>query len=485
MKKKRYLYRTCLLLMTALAACSESYFDRYPDDQFTEGVFYNSEQDFIEAVNSIYSAQRGHYRRFYAIADVSSDDAYNYKGNNNLNATTINESTIFSDNVYIKDFWEAGYRVIARANIVLDRIERVNMDTGRKNQFVGEARFLRAMTYFNLVRIFGDVPLVTSELRTASEAFNFGRENTTSVYTSIIQDLQEAIHFLPDDYPTDIDQGRATKVAAKTMLGKVYLTQKNYSAALSILEEVIQSPKAYLLDNYEDIFNPDNPNNAEIIFAVQYMRNIPGQGSGWGNDAAPNIPIGRVVVRGGGGGSFHITRDLYRAFENGDRRLTMVDSAHATTGGRRFYWTKKYIDPEMLTANSAANDWIVLRYADVLLMAAEALNELGRGIEAETYLNDVRNRAGLEDITNLSQVDMRAVIAQERRVELNCEGHRWFELLRSGNLKEIMNKHFTDYRDDDHEVGQNSVIEDHELVFPLPKDQVDLNPSKLPQNKGY
>lgn len=479
---------TCLLSIghIAMVSCSESFFDRYPDDQFTEGVFYKNEQDFSEAVTAIYSAQRAHYRRFYAIGDVSSDDAYNFKGNSNLNAITINESTVFSDNLYLKEFWDAGYRMISRSNMVVGRIRDVDIQQGRKDRFAGEARFLRALAYFNMVRVFGDIPLVTEEIKTASDAFAIGRSSAADVYSFIIQDLKEAVLQLPESYALDLDKGRTTSIAAKSLLGKVYLTQHQYADAATVLKEVISSQRARLLADYSAVFDANNPNNDEIIYAIQHMRNISGQGSGWGNDAAPNVPVGRTVVTGGGGGSFHMTRDLHRAFDRSDNRLLMVDSAAAVNGGRMYYWTKKYIDPQMLTVNNAANDWIVLRYADVLLMAAEALNESGGNpTEILGYLNQIRDRAGLSAVTVQSQSDLRSIIAHERRIELNCEGHRWFELLRTARLKEVMNIHFTIYRDDDHEVGQSSVIEDHELLFPLPKDQVDLNPDKLPQNPGY
>jgi hypothetical protein len=236
------------------------------------------------------------------------------------------------------------------------------------------------------------------------------------------------------------------------------------------------------------VFNPDRPNNPEVIFAVQFARGLnPAQGSFFGNDVAPNEPVGRQILAPGtgtGNGFFHLTRDLMSAFEQGDTRKEAIDSAQSST--RKYYFTTKYFDPKIARANDHANDWIVLRYADVLLMLAEAQNELGNASAALPFVNSVRRRAGLSGLPEtITQPELRLAIEKERQVEFFAEGHRWFDLVRTGRAITVMNRHFEVYKDDNFETGTNSMISDYELLFPLPFSEVQLNPDKLAQNPGY
>lgn len=488
--KKLFAYTTRVLVLLSLYSCSDSYFDQYPEDQFTEGVFYKQAGDFEKAINAAYASLRTTYGNFYALGDIASDDAYNWKNNNNFDYISINESNVSPDNNVINTQWNSGYTTIARANIVLDRIGATQVEESLKKRYTGEAQFLRALAYFNLVRIFGEIPLVLNEIKHADEAFARGRESVPDVYDLIIADLKEAEKNLPEAYQANADIGRATSLAAKGLLGKVYLTRKMYTEAVVKFREVISSRKYMLLNDYSNIFDPDNPNNAEVIFAVQYARNqSPAQGSAFGNHVAPNEPVGRAIVSAGSGnGFFHMTVGLYKAFESGDRRKAMVDSADGAQTLRRYYFTKKYFDPGMVKSGDAANDWLVLRYADILLMAAEALNETEGVVGSESlgYVNQVRERAGLGAIPQpVGSSEFRIIIERERRVELNCEGHRWFDLVRTGRAIEVMNQYFKAFENDQHEVGQNSSIQEYELVFPLPISQVVLNPDKIHQNTGY
>jgi hypothetical protein len=476
-------------LAGGIASCSKSYFDRLPTDQPIENTFFNDEVSIKQVLNDAYFTLRTAYINYFAFGDLSSDDVYNSKFNNSTNHITINESNVVSDNGLVNDFWNASYAVISRANLVLDNVGTVPMPDASRAQYTNEAKFLRALMYFNLVRIYGDVPLVLSDIKTPAEALSFAREAKNKVYDQIIADLQAAEE-LPASYTANNDIGRATRWAAKALLAKVYLTLGKNAEADVKLKDVVDAPATpgtnnfHLLPNYADVFDAAKPNNGEIIFAVQYARGFsPSQGNPFVNGAMANEDIGTGVLKRGTG-TFLMTEDLNTQFSQNDARRSMIKQL---TGSRRTYiFTTKYFDAGMTTTIDAGNDWIVLRYADVNLMYAETQNELGQTANAFNYLKAVRDRAGLTTDASLAtnQDAMRTAIQQERRVELFCEGHRWFDLLRTGKLISVMNAHFAANWSND-EIGSGNKVEPFELVFPVPRYQVNLNPNKIIQNEGY
>jgi hypothetical protein len=339
------------------------------------------------------------------------------------------------------------------------------------------------------VRIFGDVPLVLKDIKTQEESLSYGRESSAKVYEQIIADLTAAEE-LPTAYTVNQDIGRATRWAAKGLLAKVYLTLKRYTDANTKLQEVMASPVGagansyHLLPVYADVFDAAKPNNAEVIFAVQYARGFdPAQGNPFVDYAFANEDIGSGILKRGSG-TFLMTENLASQFEATDNRVSMTNRL---TGSRRSYvFTRKYYDNGMTTKVDAGNDWIVLRYADIDLMYAEVQNELGSPGIGFPHLQAVRARAGLTTPASLAadQGTMRLAIEKERRVELFCEGHRWFDLLRTGRLKTVMNAHFASGLSDD-EIGSGNSVSDYELLFPIPRYEVNLNPGKITQNPGY
>lgn len=478
-----------ILIVVAMmsSSCRESFFNELPSDQLTEEVFFKNSNDIEMMLNDGYANLRNVYRNFYAIGDVASDNAYNQKFNNNYNNITLNESNVIADNGVLDGLWTGSYQTISRTNLVLDNIEGVKMDENLKKRYVGEAKFIRSLVYFNLIRIFGDVPLVLKDMKTPEETFNYGRESTTKVYEQIIADLKDAELGLSTAYSKNSDIGRATSLAAKCLLGDIYLTTKKYNDASTKFSEVIGSNISGLLNNYSDVFDAAKSNNKEIIFAVQYASGFdPSQGNPWVGGAFPNENIGKGVVKLGEG-AFLMTDDLDKAFEDGDQRKLMNNYEYLTGFKRRYVFTRKYYDKSNTVKVDAGNDWIVYRYADILLMNAEAQNELNYPNIALNYLKEVRTRAGLSTSETLgsNQSAMRLALEKERRVELNCEGKRWFDLLRTDRLITLMNAHFKDVILDNDQIGSSSSIENYELIFPLPKFQVDLNPDKLKQNPGY
>lgn len=478
-----------LFILLFSISCSEDYFDRYPSDKSAEETFYQDETSIKQVLNDAYFSLRESYRFKFAFGDLASDDVYNSKFNNSTDHITINESNVVADNGIVSEMWNRAYATISRANLVLDNLEKVTISAEMKARYSNEARFLRALMYFNLVRIYGDVPLVIKDIKTPEEALSFGREPAENVYKQIIEDLTAAEE-LPESYPSNQDVGRATRWAAKALLGKVYLTLKRYTEANTRLQEVVSSPVVspansfHLLPEYADVFDAANPNNAEIIFAVQYARGFdPEQGNPYVNYAFANEDIGTGILRRGVG-TFLMTEDLAAKFVTGDKRTSMI---RRLTGARRSYvFTTKYYDEGMTTKVDAGNDWIVLRFADVNLMYAEVQNETGNPSVAYTYLSAVRSRAGLQTDASLQtdQAAMRLAIENERRTELFCEGHRWFDLLRTNRLTTVMNAHFNSNLSND-EIGSANSVESYELLFPVPRYQVNLNPDKIKQNPGY
>jgi hypothetical protein len=479
-----------VLIMTCFAvSCSKDYFNRYPSDLPAVDNFFTDEVSIRQVLNDAYYSLRGSYRYYFVFGDLAADGVYNSKFNNSSAHITINESNVVADNMIISATWDSSYATIARANLVLDNIGGIDMDEEKRAQYVNEAKFLRALMYFNLVRIYGDVPLVLKDMKTPEEALTYGREPADKVYQQIIEDLTAA-ELLPVAYAANQDIGRATRWAAKGILAKVYLTLHRYSEANARLQELIASPAGagansyHLLDDFTRVFDAGNPNNAEVIFAVQYARGFdPAQGNPFVEDAFANEDIGSGILRRGTG-TFLMTEELSALFEANDERGLMNNRLQ---GSRRSYvFTRKYFDSGMTTKLDAGSDWIILRFADIDLMYAEVQNELGSPANAFPYLDAVRKRAGLTTDNQLQgdQAAMRRAIALERRLELACEGHRWFDLLRTGQLRAVMNAHFQSNLSDD-EIGKGNSVEEYELLFPVPRYQVNLNPARIIQNPGY
>ena len=482
--KKSYLLITITLLL--LGSCNEDFFDKYPKDKINEGNFFGNTSSIEMIVNDAYVSLRSFYENHYFIGEIASDNAFNQKFNNNYNAITINESNTTIDNGVILNLWNYAYTLINRANLALDHVNEVELPETEKDRLAGEALFLRSLMYLELVRIFGDVPLVFSDIKTGDEAFE-KNERTASdkVYEQIISDLIDAVEKLEaTGFPSSAeDMGRATAGSARALLGKVFLTRKEYAKAIEQFKKVIGYGKYSLLPNYEGIFDADNANNPEIIFAVQYARGFdPSMGNPLVRHAFPNETFSNTGILNFGNGMYLITDDLYNAFEQGDLRKNMINDQ---LSGKRpvYYFTKKYYDKGMADKVESGCDIIILRYADLLLMYAEAEAALGHTDAAFEYVRQIRGRAGLETPVELKE-NINLAIEKERRKELNCESHRWFDLLRTGRLKTVMNAHFASGADDD-QIGTGGTIEDYELLFPIPKFEVDLSNGKLKQNTGY
>jgi hypothetical protein len=386
--------------------------------------------------------------------------------------------TFTSTQFILNDYWTGQYAGINLCNQVLTKVPGITMDEGLKARLLAEAKFLRAYHYFNLVRAFGGVPLLTRVPETPEE-LNPTRATAEEVYALIVSDLTDAAAVLPISYDA-ANVGRATKGAALAMLAKVKMYQQSWTEVLNLTEQVMAMPYS-LTEDYNQIFRYAGENNSESIFEVQ-AQVIPG------NCDASNSQWAEVQgARGQYGWGFSIpTVDLENAFEPGDKRkdATILYRGEVTPEGDKIsetvsnprYNQKAYVPSSipMECGYGKGQNIRVMRFAEVLLMHAEAANELGQTEKALSSLNRVRARAGLDPVTFTSQADLRSKIWQERRVELALEsGDRLYDLVRQGRAAEVLRaqgKSFTP--------GKNE-------VFAIPQTQIDLSGGKLTQNPGY
>lgn len=423
---------------------------------FASSTFYKNESQALQAVNGAYNGLA--FSRFdnalWVFGDIASNDAV--KGGNpgdQAEITYIDEFNADANNGIISNYWAFAYEDIARANNVITNVPAVEMNEGLRNRIIGEAKFIRAYNYFNLVNIFGRVPLKLLPQLT-QEAIHVPLSEVSAVYQQIEKDLTDASMVLPPSYSGG-DVGRITKGAALAMLGKVSVYQQKWSEAINYFHQVENLGEYGLLPDYADLFKLEFENNRESIFEIQHLTNQdPFTGSALNQWFAPASE---------GGYYFNApTQDLVNAFETSttgeaDPRLdaSIGRDGQPWLNGEPFnaswsptgFLTKKHQQPLSEIPSSLKGDgdlnYIYLRYADVLLMKAEAFNETGKADSALANLNKVRARARasfqgtlpgdlLQDISTTNANELRSIIQHERRVELAQEFHRYFDLMRWG-----------------------------------------------------
>ena len=486
-------YNSIFLILTFatgifLSGCKNEFLELAPQSQLSVESYYKTAEQIEFAVNGAYSTLQSNnmYQNWYVLSEIPSDNTTNNLSGSVTDQDEFDKFYIRTTNPFTANFWNESYKGINKCNMVLSKIDGVTMDASRKDQLTKEVKFLRGLMYFNLVRIFGGVPLVTSTVQ-ITDAYAIARSTQDETYVQIIKDLTDA-ETLPASY-TGNDVGRATSGTVKALLGAVYMTMKDYAKGETKLAEVVSSGKYSLLENtagslnitgYEKVFDPTNHNNKESIFDVQFKKGGFGEGSGFANNFAPENSGTSVVAVGSTGGNNIPTEDMNNAYEAGDLRKdysmasSYIDNKTGKTISIRH--VKKYRDVPYQSGD-ANIDYPVIRYADVLLMYAEALNENGKTAEACTMLNKVRRRGfGYQstetspvDISTADKVVFRDKVLQERRVELAFEGQRWFDLIRTGRAVEIMK-------------SKGFKINETQLICPIPQKQVDINPDVMVQN---
>ncbi|SDD25735.1 RagB/SusD family nutrient uptake outer membrane protein [Niabella drilacis] len=495
---KQYIIIAALAIGSLLAGgCSKSFLDVNQPSLIPATGFYKDSASLASGVTGVYSAMQTLYgtgtNGIFILGDLATDNSWS------IQTSTINWNGLFitSSDLAVAAFWTNIYRVIGRSNAIIEAAPGIAMNETVKQRLAGEAKFLRALSYFYAVRIWGKVPLVTKPFDAPEDAFVEGRNDIGDIYSLILRDVSDAYNALPAYYPqADANAGRATRAAAIALWGEVLLTQKKYEEAAVKLAEIVNNESTYgvaLLPDYSGIFTVNNEMNSEIIFAIRYLAGQkPSIGSSFNNQFMPRnsekvtTADKLSLTTAYGGNSIH--PDLLEAFEEGDRRkAASIDSSTVDLiNGHPVMYSKKYLNAGNTALNDGNNDWIEYRYADVLLMYAEALNENGKSAEANKMITRVRQRAGLDELDYTDQADLRARLLHERRVELNMEGKRWFDLLRNGNLIPTLNTFMTkDYGAYGVARPQGPALESYRLLLPVPLAEIRTNPRLAPNNDGY
>ncbi|MCC6290030.1 MAG: RagB/SusD family nutrient uptake outer membrane protein [Chitinophagaceae bacterium] len=498
---------TTLFVCFCLNSCKKGFLDKTDSTRIGTGVFYQDEAQVNRAINGIYGQLQGITNVNYIFKEMTSDNTTIDLNPSDRGGAAgweaFEYSTVNSGNGEITNLWVRYYATVYNVNVAIERLAASAIDDAVKTRLNAELKFLRGFLYFDLVRFFGNVVIVTKPVVTPAEAFELVRTTSIEeVYSFIETDLKEAIAGLPTkadqatQFKTQI--GRATKGTALATLGEMYLTLKKYPEAVSTLQQIL--PLGYsLLPNYADVFDITKKNNAESVFEIQYQGNNDlGEWSSFMYTFAPRTSSNAIVgFKGQGLGGRNIpTNNMIAAYETGDLRKDVSLKTSFTLDGVTYAipYVNKYNHPHTIAGRTNDN-WPIYRYADVLLMLAEAINEAtGPSSEAEGYLNQVRTRAGLAAKTGLSKDDFRAAVLEERRVELAFENHRWFDLKRTmtpEQLATFMNAHGAEEKAhptvNRGGVAFNQldyVYEAKEAILPIPATEILVN-SKLTQNDGY
>jgi tetratricopeptide (TPR) repeat protein len=499
---KNILIISFITLCLIQTSCKDDFLDTTDPTRINADLFYKDQKQFENALNGVYGQLQTITNSAYIFQEFTSDNTtldFNPLDRGGAAGWEAFEfATVNSGNGEISNMWNQYYATLYNTNFALEKLESSTIDETAKAEIGGQLKFIRAYLFFHLVQYFGDIVLTTSTLETPDEAFTLTRSPQDQVYAQIISDLTDAATALPAKYNA-ANSGRATKGAALSLLGKVYLTQKQYAEAITTLNQVL--PLGYALNvNYADNFDPTKKNGIESIFEIQYQGgNDLGEQSNFIYVFAPRLSLGAVTgyANINPNGRNIPTRDIIASYEVGDLRKDISLKEGYTNAKGEFIsipYVNKYNHKHTI-AGRTDNNWPVLRYADVLLMLAEAINEqTGPTDEAYSYMNQVRERAGLTPLSGLDQNSFRDAVLHERRIELAFENHRWFDLKRTKTPEQLA-QHMNTYAAkekasptvDRGGVAFNAldyVYEPHEYLFPIPAPQILIN-DKLTQNPGY
>ena len=478
-----------LVVIFSNSCSEEKYLDLYPETNITQGNFYKTEAQLKQALNDVYRQLAIIYDTHETpclYAGQASDDVriIAKASGDNFTEQIVNYN-ILPNNGRILTAWRHNYTAIYICNVAIHNLEisEVNIDANLKTRMLGEAILIRSLIYFNMVRAWGEIPLIIKPI-SPIEAYDYLRESTGKVYEQIINDLNIAKSTLPESY-SGKDVGRVTKYAAAGLLAKVHMTLGNALLAKTELEFIINSGRFSLdannngvinADDYKHIFHPNTKNCKSSILEVQYKAGPNAVNSRHQANYAPFSRSFNLVDLGvpgsvfPGQGESTPTQDLIDEFEENDPRLAASIYPGFTDQATRVFtewpFTIKYFDPNY---NNPGNNVKVIRYADVLLMYAEVTQDA-------SYLNMVRDRVGLPHFGSVDYPSdlyptLDLAIEHERRVELSHEFHRLFDLVRTGRALQVLQAK-------GHTVNQNK------LLFPIPQVEIDINP-KLIQNPGY
>lgn len=489
MKINKTILSILLACMFSIVACMDDFLDQKPQGVQTEEVFLTNAQDAQLATNAIYNIflDWNYHCGGYPLLDIMSDDAY--KGSSpgdGGNIGLFNTFQFTSSAGDISRWYSALYKGVRRANIVIEGVPSIQMNAGLKTRLLGEARFLRAFFYFDLVRAFGDLPKIT----TPTPERLLPRSPKAEIYEDIIiADLLVAIESLPEKSEYAVtDAGRATKGAAKSLLARVYLFLGDFVNAETYALEVINTSQYDLEENFSDAFSLEGQFGVESVFELgaepnsggsqfantQGVRGTPNRGWGFNRPSVELIDFFEED---------DVRRDATVIFlgetidgvliqgDNATPNVIYADPPANTIVKELETYNQKIWVPGTGTLEEFGYNRRIIRYADVLLMAAEALNENEKTEDALEYLNEVRERAGLLPVEETDQDIVRQIIADERRAELAMEGHRFWDLVRTGKAAEVL--------------GPLGFVTGKHELFPIPQSEIDLSEDTWDQNLNW
>jgi len=496
MKSRLILIVLAGLMMTGC----KKFLEVVPETNLSSATFFQSESDFKQAVNGAYAPLRTIVNGpAYILGEMHSDNTYYYRNilfgavdpTENVADFALPSSGGLTTNANVLTQYRQDYLIISRVNQILTTIDAVDFNAESKNNLKGQALFLRAFAYFELVRYFGKVPLHLTPVTGRADAA-LPLSSVDSVYLQVEKDADAAAKLLPNKAKQE--PGRATSGAAKTLLANAYIQQKKWALAEPLLKDVINNDGYSLMVDYANAFSntSDNKNNQESVFEVQFLEGSAGYNGTiiynflprpiTADELQPITGVSNPQSLSGEGNNAP-TPDLIAAYEAGDKRkdasIAYVTLSGSLRDNKVYPYIKKFAKPHS-QFNNTGNNWPIYRYAEVLLLLAESLNEQGKSAEAATYLNRVRLRAGLPAST---ASDMRDAILRERRVELAFENKRWFDLVRSGTAVAVITAYGNrvkanplNYYFPNGAVPPNNAFTNIKLVYEMPADEAALSP---------
>lgn len=498
----KYLYKiACVTAMIFTLASCDDFLKEDPRNLLSPENFFNSDAEAMAAVNGLYFGLmdnnlykgRGLDDFYINGADVAGPSR-KFGGVEDVQSYTLTEANYGS----ARATWQALYRIVQDANLILAKItDNPNLSEAGRQEAMGQALFLRSLCYYHLTNLWGDVPYYRDNLE-LTESQGLGRTDVNQIRNDVIQDLLDAESFLPPSYSGN-NQGKATKAAAQTLLVKIYLIMKNWEAARDKAVEIINTSPYRLLDNYADVFDRTNPYNDEIIFQIDFVKDLAptSRTDSWSPrlrdepaKSSERTAFSKALDdRNEGFTGYGLAiplPDLVEKFPVDDLRRPMTIITEYLGFKLKFPYMPKNWNLDQINSPRAnhGENYIVFRLADVYLMAAEAENELSGPALAYPYINKVRERAYEPDkpLAGLTQQEFREAIYDERKWELAGEGHRRLDLIRWGILLDVVKS--THYRVYD----PASFIKPHHVLLPIPIEELELNPKLLesdPTNNGY
>jgi len=452
-----------IFLIILFNSCRKSFLDIAPQSSANAETFYTTATDFSAALTGCYATTKDYFNILIEMTGYRSDELTLISPTaGTQDRYDIDKFVDKPANTIITNAWTVFYRGVERCNEITSRINNATFSDSLKKRYEGEAKFLRALNYYYIAQFWGNAPIISQPI-SPSVALTIGRADVGMVYNFIEQDLIVAAQYLPVSY-TGNDIGRATSGAAQALLAKVYLLQKKYTQANEVINSLMAKNTYQLLTSTALVFDANNKLNREVMYAVRYNKESVGNGHGLWLSTTDTVS------------ATGISRSLITVYSTTDNRRNLI---RFTKQGNVFA-LNKFNDVLSTTTRNAGNDFILLRYADVLLMRAEVLNELGYVADSVAFqsLNAIRLRAGLTAYTSTQlpdQLSFRNAVYLERRLEFALESQRWLDMVRTNTAKQ--------------QIGLNELIsiQDYQYLFPIPSSEIQKynNPALFGQNAGY